>query len=159
MAELGFREAARRYRRLFWPMMVLYVVLCIGGALIHKSMDQPAPWLSAILALLGAAPVVAVFWLLARFIRETDEYTRMIQTSAMLSGGFIVFSVSIVWGFLELYDAISPMTGFPAILLAAPGFLFAYGISFLVQSLRRGETLREAIKGDPMCIGIGKDHA
>ena len=153
MAEVSFRDAARRYRRLFWPAMISYAVTCIGGALLLKAIDHPAPWITAGVALVTAAPAVASVWLLARFVRETDEYTRKIQTEAMLSGGAITLSLAAVWGFLELYGVIPPMVDFPVILLAWTAFFFFYGASFVVQQLRRGETLRSALKNDPLCLG------
>lgn len=153
MADVSFRDAARRYRRLFWPAMIAYAVICIGGVLLLKAMDDPAPWISALIALATATPAVASVWLLARFVRETDEYTRKIQTDAMLSGGGITLSLAVVWGFLELYDVIPPLEDFPVAMLVWLAFFFFYGASFLVQQLRRGETLVSALKNDPLCLG------
>ncbi len=152
MAETSFREAARRYRRLFWPAMISYAVICIGGATLLKALDQPAPWVSAIVALATAIPAVASVWLLARFVRETDEYTRKIQTDAMLSGGAIMLSLAVVWGILELYGVIPPMQDFPVVLMMWPAFFFFYSASFVVQQMRRGETLLSALKNDPLCL-------
>jgi hypothetical protein len=153
MPEVSFQDAARRYRRLFWPAMIVYAVVCIGGALLIKAMDHPAPWLSAIVALASAAPAALTVWLLARFIRETDEYTRKIQTEAMLSGGAITLSLAITWGFLELYEVVPPMTDFPVLMVVWLAFFFFYGASFFVRQLRRGESVADALKNDPLCLG------
>ena len=63
-----------------------------------------------------------------------------------------VLSVAVVWGFLELYEAVPPMRGFPVMMLVWPAFFFFYGASYFVQQLRRGESLRDALKSDPLCI-------
>jgi hypothetical protein len=152
MANVSFSEAGRRYRRLFWPAMIAYLAICFGGVFLLKAIDEPAPWMSAGIALATAAPAVATIWLLARFIRETDEYTRKVQTEAMLSGGAITLSAAAVWGFLELYGAIPPMTDFPPVMLLWTAFFFFYGASFFVQQLRRGESLGDALKNDPLCL-------
>ena len=117
----------------------------------------PTAWASQTTAAAGcpqtAAPAAATVWLLARFVRETDEYTRKIQTEAMLSGGAITLSVAAVWGFLELYGVIPPMTDFPVAMVLWTAFFFFYGASFFVQQLRRGESLGDALKNDPLCLG------
>src|SRR5262245_18859258 len=139
MAEVSFSEAGRRYRRLFWPAMISYAVVCIGGALLIKAMHEPAPWITATIAVASAAPAVITVWLLARFIRETDEYTRRIQVEAMLTGGAITLSAVIVLGFLELYDIVPVFK--EGMMLVWPAFFFFYGASFFVQQLRRGESV------------------
>jgi cytochrome bd-type quinol oxidase subunit 2 len=154
MAEVTFREANKRYRRLFWPVMIFYTVFCFAGSFLIKGMDDPPKWISAIVALVTAAPILGVFWLLGRFVRETDEYTRKIQTEAMLSGGAIVLSFAVIWSFFDLYDVIPGMEKFPAMVFVGPGFFFFYGLSIVAGNLRRGDKLADAFKGDPTCMGL-----
>ena len=72
MAQLTFREANKRYRRAFIPAMVVYTVAVFGGSFLLKQFETPPTWLSAIVALIMAAPIGVVLWLMWRLTRETD---------------------------------------------------------------------------------------
>lgn len=151
MAEITFKQANARYRRLFFPIMGLYAVICIGGALLFKAWTEPPAWFAALVALATSAPVIAVFWLIGRNLRETDEYTRQIQIQALLTGGAITLSIAVIWGFLELYRVLPRLEHLPSMMMVAPCFLLTYGLSYSIQQLRRGASLRASL--DPACIG------
>ncbi len=137
MSKVTFKQANRRYIRLFIPVMVLYSVFCFSGPLLLVWMNPPPVWLRAVVAATTGAPIGLVFLLMGRFLRETDEYTRKIQIDAILSGGAITLSAAVIWSFLELYQAVPRAKFFPSMMMVGPGFFAAYGLSSLVAHLRR----------------------
>jgi hypothetical protein len=129
---ITYKEANKRYRRAFWPVIVLYVVLCFAGPMSLQTLDEPPKWAWALMAVLTGLPIVGVFWLIGRLLRETDEYTRQQQTDALLFGGGVALSVAVIWGFLDLYDVTPPLWSF----WLGPIFFGAYGLAACVQRLR-----------------------
>ncbi|MDZ4761929.1 MAG: hypothetical protein SGJ21_12755 [Alphaproteobacteria bacterium] len=134
MPEITFKQANRRYRRMFWPVIGVYTAICFAGPLYLKTLAEPPQWLVAGVALASAAPLVLVFWLMSRLLRETDEYTRAMQTQAMLAGGGATLSFAGVWGFLELFEVVPHLWPF----LLVPMFFFAYGAVYCARRLRAG---------------------
>ena len=129
MAEVTFREANKRYRRAFVPAIVAYSIAAFAGTYLLKQFETPPTWLAAIVALIMAAPVGGVLWLMWRLSRETDEYTRQQQMAAMAAGGMITAFFSVVWGFLELYNVVPSLWTF----LVGPIFFLSYGLIYCVS--------------------------
>ena len=75
MATLGFRTANKRYKRLFWPMMALYVAIIFAAKWLVDEDTTPL-WIRAGCAIATTAPLAAAIWAILRRARETDEYTR-----------------------------------------------------------------------------------
>ena len=125
----SFREARRRYQRLYWPAIIIYSVLCFAGPMLMKSIDHPAKWMLAALAVANTIPIAAIFWVLGRWLRETDEYTRKRQVEAMLAGAAVTFTFAGLWGFLELYDVVPHLF----VLLLWPLFFFSYGSLYCLR--------------------------
>ena len=147
--KVTFREAHRRYRRVFWPVMIFYSVFCFVGPMVLAAFEGgPPKWLMALVAVISGAPIAGVFWLLGRFLHETDEYTRQIQTQAMLTGGAITLSLSVIWAFLEIYRVVPVSQYFPAMLMVGPFFFLFYGLSFAIQHKLRGDRLTDLPKTD-----------
>jgi len=143
--DITFRGANRRYRRLFFPVMAFYVVFCFAGPLIMVAYGgEPPVWLMVIVAIISGAPIAVVFWLMGRYLRETDEFTRKIQIDALLPGAGITLSLAVIWGFLELYQVVPRFKIFTPMMMVGPSFFFFYGITFSIQRLLRGESLRDA---------------
>lgn len=46
MPEVTFREAQKRYRRAFVPVMVIYAIAVFGGSYLLKQFETPPTWLS-----------------------------------------------------------------------------------------------------------------
>lgn len=152
MSEITFRGANRRYRRMFFPVMAFYVVFCfVGPMLMVAYRGEPPTWLMALVSIISGAPIAIVFWLMFRYLRETDEFTRQIQIDALLPGAGITFSLAVIWGFLELYQVIPRFRIFTPMMMVGPAFFFFYGATFAVQRLLRGESLRDG-------PGIGQDE-
>ncbi len=141
MNNVSFRQANRRYLRVFLPVMVLYGILCFAGPYYLASLDAPATWLFATLAVINALPIVVVFWVMARFLRETDEYTRRNQSEALLTGGAITLSITFFWGFLEQYQVIPKWEYVSVMMLVVPTFFACYGIAAFYQARQRGDSL------------------
>ncbi|MDP3491554.1 MAG: hypothetical protein Q8R82_00450 [Hyphomonadaceae bacterium] len=133
MAEVTFREANKRYRRAFIPVMAFYTVAVFGGSYLLKQFETPPMWLSAIVALVMAAPIGGVLWLMWRLARETDEFTRQQQMASMAGGGMVTVFFSVVWGFLELYEVLPPLWTF----LVGPIFFLSYGLIYCF-GMKRG---------------------
>jgi hypothetical protein len=133
-----YKQANRRYRRVFLPVMAVYAALTFVGPLVMVAFaGQPPGWLMAMISVVTGAPIAIVFWLMMRYLRETDEYTRAIQIEALLTGASLTFSLAVIWGFLELYRVIPRSEFFSSMLMVGPAFFFFYGMAFLVQHLRR----------------------
>lgn len=123
MAQFSFKQAKRRYQLLFWPVMGIYVVACIGGAVLQRQFDSNPVWLSAGLAVLTTLPIFGFLALLWRYVMETDEFTRLMQLESLAIGGLVTVGVIGLIGFLEIYGAIP---GFPVFLIM-PFFFVSYG--------------------------------
>lgn len=124
-----YKQANRRYRLAFWPVMIFYGVACFAGPALLKAVPDQPKWAAAAIAIATAAPIAVVFWLMGRWLKETDEYTRARHVDAMLVGGGILFSASIGWGFLELFEVAPHLPTF----FIAPGFFLSYGAASFAQ--------------------------
>ena len=139
MAEITYKQAGRRYRRIFIPIMALYAALCFGGPyLLFATGGTPPSWLAALVAIGTAAPIWVGFVLMWRYVRETDEFTRLRQLKAMTAGGMITASFCVLWGFLELYQVLPSFWVF----MVGPIFFAAYGLSFWFQGRELGRDLQ-----------------
>jgi len=135
MPKITFKESNRRYLRAFVPVMVFYSVFCFAGPALLEKAGNPPRALVAMVALLSATPLVVVFWLMGRLLRETDEYTRLIQSRAMLAGGGFTLSFAGVWGFLEHFGIAPHLWPF----LLIPLFFASYGAAMVIHQLRTGK--------------------
>lgn len=127
------KQAAQRYRRIFVPAMVVYLIGVLGISWAGEKAYIPQ---SAIYAL-TLIPILAIFawmWAQWRYVKELDEYLRQLQTEAMMIGLMIVTAIASGWGLMEL------MTDVPRIpiFFAGPGFYFIYGIAYAVLAKRAG---------------------
>jgi hypothetical protein len=141
-AQITYREANRRYRRAFWPVILLYAVACIGGALLVK--QNPPMWAVATIAMVTALPIMGLFLLMRRLLNETDEYTRKLHTDALLTAGGIVFSLMVAWSFLVLYGVVHEDRYFPSTMFLTPAFLALYGFLFARARARNDVSTSES---------------
>ena len=138
MPRFTYQQAQRRYRWTFVPVMVFYSIFCFVGPELIKGAGHPPPkWALAAVAVVTGAPIAIVFWLIARQLGETDEYTRKIQIDAMLTGGAITLSAAVVWGFLELFGAVPRLARFPSMMMVGPIFFATGGLAYAYQRWRR----------------------
>lgn len=139
---ITYRDANRRYRRAYWPVVLLYAAAAIGGALLVK--QSPPMWAVATIAIVTALPIMGLFWLMRRLLAETDEYTRKLHTDALLTGGGITFSLTVVWSFLVLYGVVHEDRYFPSTMFITPAFLVLYGVAFARARARNDEPMCES---------------
>ena len=141
MKKVSFREASRRYMRVFITVMVFYGIVCFAGPFYLASLEAPPTWMYATMAVTNALPLLVVFWVMARFLKETDEYTRKNQAEALLTGGAITLSITFIWSFLELYQVVPRWEHLSVTMLVVPVFFACYGLAALYQSRKRGDSL------------------
>jgi len=122
-----FKSAKRRYHRVFWPLMAIYVVIVMAGSFGLQQLDPKPLWLQATLAIGCALPVIATLLVMMRYVLETDEYTRLIQLKGFAWGGIITVSTVFLVGFLQVFDVIDRVEVF----WFGPFFFMAYGLSTL----------------------------
>ena len=129
MTGRGFKEARRRYRKVFWPIMALYVALVLGVAYWDDG-SQPRALL-VIASVLTTLPVIGFLYVIWRYMWETDEYTRAKHMEAMTLAGMMCASICIFVGFMEFFDVIQPVETF----WFGPLFIGGWGI---IRALRSG---------------------
>ncbi|MEM8617650.1 MAG: hypothetical protein AAGF20_12045 [Pseudomonadota bacterium] len=129
MPEQTYRSARRRYVRLFWPLMLLYILIILGGSFGLGQFETEPKWLQAMLAILAALPVIAVLIVMLRYFEETDEYSRLQQLRAFAMGATVTVSAIFLVGFLQLFDIIGKVEVF----WFGPVFFLSYGIAYRVR--------------------------
>lgn len=121
--QIGFNAAQKRYRRIFWPAMIAYVAIVLGGAWLVDD-DSPV-WLAGGVAIATALPVCLALWAIVRWMSETDEYTRIKHLKGFARGAAITISGVFIIGFLQLFDVIDNFEVF----WIGPAFFLAYGLA------------------------------
>ena len=121
MATLGFRTANKRYKRLFWPMMGVYVAIILAAKWLVDEDTTPL-WVRAGCAVATTAPLVASIWAILRQAKETDEYTRARQMRALAEAGAIVACGAFLVGFLQIFAVIGTVEVF----WFGPAYFIAY---------------------------------
>ena len=130
MQSRGFRIATKRYRRLFWPMMVIYVLTIMACKGFLEGDTSPL-WLRAVCAIATTLPVIIGIWAVLRMAYEADEYTRARQLRALAEGGAMLASGLFLTGFLQMYDVIGRVDVF----WFGPVYFFCFGIAYSLRSL------------------------
>ncbi|MEM5515355.1 hypothetical protein WNY37_00225 [Henriciella sp. AS95] len=120
--QIGFNGARKRYHRVFWPAMILYVIVLFTGIWYLKT-NEPAPWVTALVAVGMALPACLIIWAQLRWIVETDEYTRLRNLKAYAVSTAITISGLFVIGFLQRFDMVQQFDVF----WIGPFFLATYG--------------------------------
>ncbi len=136
MENVSYKQAQRRYIRVFWPLMIVYIVTCFAGPALMGSVGYQPLWLRIMISLVTAAPIAAVFWLLVRNIWETDEYTRSRMVEAILPAAAITFALTTFWGFMEMYSVVSLPERVSAMFFVSPTFFALWGIIHGIKSAR-----------------------
>ncbi|MEL6726353.1 MAG: hypothetical protein AAFP81_03300 [Pseudomonadota bacterium] len=125
MSQQTFKSAKRRYHRVFWPLMIVYTMIVVGGSIGLNLLETEPEWLKATLAVACAVPVIATLLVMMRYAEETDEYSRLVQLKSFAWGGIVTISLISVVGFLQLFDVVERFEVF----WFGPLFFVAYGIS------------------------------
>jgi len=130
MQPRGFRIATKRYRRLFWPMMVIYVLTIMACSGLLQEDASPL-WLRVTCAIATTLPVVIGIWAVLRMAHEADEYTRARQIRALAESGAMLASGLFLTGFLQMYDVIGRVEVF----WFGPAYFFCFGIAYCLRSV------------------------
>ena len=118
------QRATRRYTRDFWIAIAVYVVLifAVPLAIRHAQIAAPLLW---VLSVAPALPLLGVIYLVARYLCETDEYQRAMQTRRMLGALGAMLGLCTVYGFAEAFAGAPHFELF----LVFPLFCALYGSS------------------------------
>ena len=120
------KAAYRRYLWRFFPTMLAYVGIVYAVSWLFDNHQAPQGTLGYALAVLPALPVIGVIIIMGLYIvEETDEFMRMRHVMALLLGMGLMLSVTVAWGFLEIYTHVAPLNAF----WIFPGFCMAWGFS------------------------------
>jgi len=96
--------ALRRYLRRLIPTAAIYVGAVLLASSVLGEPGQPTGVAAYALAILPALPIIAVFWIMGRFlVEEQDEYLRLLMVRQMLVATGFTLSLATLWGFLEIY--------------------------------------------------------
>ncbi|NAZ87674.1 hypothetical protein GTR00_16455, partial [Kineococcus sp. T90] len=118
----GDRARARAYTREFVPAMAAYAVVLVA-VVTFGDLDGDSPW-RFLWALLPVLPVLAVARAVARSLRRSDEYARLVQLRALAAGSAVAMVACVVLG----------MLGAAGLVLAAAPWL-AFGAGMLTWAL------------------------
>lgn len=124
MKRQGFQTAERRYKAVAYPLIAIYVLLCIGGTVLWAFVDVDVSLASAGLAVAICVSVIALLAAKLRQFEETDEYTRLRRLRAFAQAAVVTVSAVFVVGFLELFEVI----GHVPVFLFGPLFFLAYSL-------------------------------
>lgn len=136
MEQVSYKQAQRRYIRVFWPVMIVYIITCFAGPALIALVDPQPTWFKPVIAILTATPLAIVFWLLLRHVRETDEYTRSQMVSAILPAAAITLALTSFWGFMEMYGVVTLPERVSAMFFVSPIFFGLWAIIHRIKSDR-----------------------
>jgi hypothetical protein len=101
-----------------------YVGLVFGAKLAIRHFDPHGPLLMA-MAVTPALPIIAYFFVFARYLARIDEYQRALIVRAMLVAVAAMISISAVWDFLQAYGGVAP----PEPFIFTTGFIAIFGLA------------------------------
>ena len=130
MTKITYKESNRRFVMHMAPLIVAYIAAVVIGPFVVAMFDSRPPVLLATVAIISAAPLIAVFWLMLRYFDNTDEYVRLRQLKAFAEGSVLTLSVIIVLGFLQIYEVVPPIN----VLFFGLAFFGFYGICYFSRN-------------------------
>src|SRR3990167_606446 len=128
----GFRTANRRYLYVFWPSMAAYVAIIFATSYFIDKETAPL-WLKVVGALAATLPILGALWAILRLVRETDEYTRLRQLTALAQGGAITAGIAFLIGFLQIFNVVGSID----IFWFGTLFFLSYGLSVCLQQFAK----------------------
>lgn len=128
----GFRTANRRYLYVFWPSMAAYVAIIFATSYFIDKETAPL-WLKVAGALAATLPILGALWAILRLVRETDEYTRLRQLTALAQGGAITAGIAFLVGFLQIFNVVGSVD----IFWLGTLFFLSYGLSVCLQQFAK----------------------
>ncbi|MDG1826356.1 MAG: hypothetical protein P8H62_08825 [Henriciella sp.] len=125
MTQHTFKSARKRYQRVFWPLMGVYVVAVLGGSYYLSTLEVEPTWLKTVIAIAVTLPIVAALFAMLRYFDETDEYSRLFQLRSFATGAVITISAIFAVGFLQIFEVIGSVDVF----WFGPLFFVCYGLA------------------------------
>ena len=121
-------DAALRYTNGIMATSMAYVA-GLGIAMFTWRNFDPDRLATFGLALLPIVPILAMIWVMARYLREeTDEYLRHRAMMASLGGLAAVLAVGSFWGFLETFKLVPHVPGWWTVPVWAVGMGLTQGL-------------------------------
>jgi hypothetical protein len=100
------RPAIRRYALRQAAITVVYFVVLFAATALYKRGLTEGP-LGYLVAVAPAAPILGIFLILHRFLKEeTDEMMREVFLSSLVWSGALTLCEATVWGFLETFGKV-----------------------------------------------------
>lgn len=100
------QPAGRRYIRAMWPVMISYsLLLCFSIWMLKRGIEPTA--LRALVALTPVLPLLFLFGVALRYLREVDELQRRIEIEAIGIASLLVSFVYFAGGLLQKAKVIS----------------------------------------------------
>jgi len=96
------KQALRRYFKIFIPSMTAYLVTITLAVRLIKG-EIVSGYLIYAIAILPAIAALVFLYGYFRYLRETDELLRRVQTEATIVGVAAVLSLTLTWGLLEMF--------------------------------------------------------
>ena len=96
------QRARRRYVKAFSFSMISYMVLVFAVPLAIKYFAIAGPLLFG-LSVLPALPLLAMISVMGRYLLETDEYVRALQTLRMMVALAALLGATSIYGFVEVF--------------------------------------------------------
>jgi len=94
-------HARKRYFKIFFPSMALYLVAVFGATWLLK-FNEIGQTFKYIVAIIPSLFIWWLVWAQVRYFREADEFERARQISGALFGVSVLMVFSTGWGFLEM---------------------------------------------------------
>ena len=122
------RLPERRYLKVMAPSMLAYVLLVFASV---RTLSQHPEWptlLRAGIALLPVVPVGGFGFAFVRYLRECDEFQRLIELQAIAWAALLVAMVYLALGFLGRASVLT-LDGVATAVWLFPSLALAYGIT------------------------------
>ncbi|MBB4122183.1 hypothetical protein [Martelella radicis] len=129
-------RATRRYFSVMFPALVVFLATSFA---INRVSDHTPHVSVAIMGLMAIAiaALLAFFWAHLRYVREIDEFLRIIQIRAIIAGLAVVFSLATALGYLELYGDVDTISLF----WLNPIYWLSYAVAALYLTWRETGSL------------------
>jgi len=116
-------RATKRYGRGTIFSMSAYVALIFVVSW-FPGLEGAPPWLVVLGALAPGLAICAQLWVVLRYLRESDEFVRMLLAKRFIVAALLVFGGATIYGFLETYAGAPHMPMW----LVYPGFWGVFGL-------------------------------
>ena len=121
------QPASKRYLRSFWPIMIGYALTIFVSITLIKRGIESVP-LRALVAVLPTLPLVLFLRAALRYLRETDELQRRIETEAIGAASLLVSVLYFAGGLLQNAKVID-IDSAAAMIWVFPLLCLTYGIA------------------------------